>query len=198
MSSPPHLPLSLCLSPSLCLSVCLSVCLSLCLCLPLPLSLSVSVCLSLPPLSLTHTHARTHARTTTTTKNKLTKNTNQKQVNPEARLSPFARAINSRYFALICNLKTLFCQCTIHVVEIKMAGFTYLIFYQVRVTVRSFGSLLCLCDHVRLLTTLVYLLTFLYVNSRVVGGRMARNQFYFVHCMCLYIFLQLFVRRIVP
>ena len=30
------------------------------------------------------------------------------------------------------------------------------------------------------------------------GGRMARNLFHFVHCMCLDIFLQLFVRRIVP
>ena len=40
------------------------------------------------------------------------------------------------------------------------------------------------------------------VNSCVVGGRIARNLFYFilylVYCMCLYIFLQLFVRRIVP
>ena len=34
--------------------------------------------------------------------------------------------------------------------------------------------------------------------SCVVGGRMAWNLCYFVHCMCLYIFLQLFLRRIVP
>ena len=52
--------------------------------------------------------------------------------------------------------------------------------------------------HVWLLTTLVYFLKLLYVNSYVLGGRMARNLFYFVHCMCLYICLQLFVRRIVP
>ena len=38
----------------------------------------------------------------------------------------------------------------------------------------------------------------MYVNSCVIGGRMAWNLFHFVHCMRLYIFLQLFVRRIVP
>ena len=52
--------------------------------------------------------------------------------------------------------------------------------------------------HVWLLATLVYLLKLLYVNSCVVGGRIGRNLFHLVHCMCLDIFLQLFVRRIVP
>ena len=43
--------------------------------------------------------------------------------------------------------------------------------------------------HVWFLATLVYLLKFLYVNSCVVGRRIARNLYfililYLVHCMC--------------
>ena len=34
--------------------------------------------------------------------------------------------------------------------------------------------------HVWLLTTFVYLMKLLYINSCVVGGRMARNLFYFI------------------
>ena len=76
----------------------------------------------------------------------------------------------------------------------------YIYLYHTCVLKSEFG-------HVWLLATLVYLLKFLYVNSCVVGGRIARNLLFFfffffflnlVHCMCLYIFLQLFVRRIVP
>ena len=44
-------------------------------------------------------------------------------------------------------------------------------------------------SHVWLLSTLVYLLKLLYVNSCVVGGHMAKNLFInFVHCN-LYVFI---------
>ena len=47
----------------------------------------------------------------------------------------------------------------------------------------------------QLLTTVVYLLKLLYVNSCVVAGRSyGPKPFSFVRCMCLYIFLQLLVR----
>ena len=52
--------------------------------------------------------------------------------------------------------------------------------------------------HVWLLTTLVYILKLLYVNSCVVWSSYILKPFYSVHCMYLYIFLLLFVRRIVP
>ena len=42
--------------------------------------------------------------------------------------------------------------------------------------------------HVWLLTTLVYLLKLLYVNSCVVGGRMARNLFFLSPFCPLYVF----------
>ena len=52
--------------------------------------------------------------------------------------------------------------------------------------------------HVWLLTTLVYILKLLYVNYCVVWRSYVLIPSYFVHFMCLYIFLLLFVRRIVP
>ena len=85
------------------------------------------------------------------------------------------------------------CVCT-HVCAISHCTFLYLQYiylYHTCVLKSEFG-------HVWLLTTLVYLLKLLYVNSCMDGGHMARNLFYFVHCICLCIFLQLFVQRIVP
>ena len=52
--------------------------------------------------------------------------------------------------------------------------------------------------HVYLLKTLVYLLKLLHVNSCMVWQSCCLKPFYVVRCMCSYIFLQLFVRRIVP
>ena len=67
----------------------------------------------------------------------------------------------------------------------------YMYLYYICVLRSDFG-------HVWLLTTLVYILTLLYVNSCVVWRSYVLKPFYFVHCMCLYIFLLLFVWRIVP
>ena len=81
------------------------------------------------------------------------------------------------------------CVCAISCCTFLYLQYIYL--YHTCVLKSEFG-------HVWLLTTLVYLLKLLYVNSCVVGSHMAQNLFYFVHCICLCIFLQLFVWRIVP
>ena len=54
--------------------------------------------------------------------------------------------------------------------------------------------------HVWLRTTLDYLLKLLYSVCKFLHGWRSYDliPFYFVQCMCLYIFLQLFVGRIVP
>ena len=83
------------------------------------------------------------------------------------------------------------CVCVYAISHCTFLYLQYIYLYQTCVLKSEFG-------HVWILTSLVYLLKLLYVNYCVVGCRMAQNLFYFVHCMCLYIFLQLFVRRIVP
>ena len=67
----------------------------------------------------------------------------------------------------------------------------YMYLYYICVLRSDFG-------HVWLLTTLVYILKLLYINYCVVWRSYVLKPFYFVHCMCLYFFLLLFVRRIVP
>ena len=52
--------------------------------------------------------------------------------------------------------------------------------------------------YVWLRTTLVCLPKLLYVNSCMVWWSYGLKPFYFVHCMCLYIFLQLFVQHVMP
>ena len=77
------------------------------------------------------------------------------------------------------------CVCVRAISRCTFLYLQYIYLYHTCVLKSEFG-------HVWLLTTLVYLLKLLYVNSCVAGGRMARNLFHFVHCMCLYIFCAAF------
>ena len=76
------------------------------------------------------------------------------------------------------------CVCVCAISRCTFLYLQYIYLYHTCVLKSEFG-------HVWLLATLVYLLKFLYVNSCVVGGRIARNLYFnFISCP-FYVFIHL-------